>query len=244
MEEYYFSNLHEKESLKTQHWQLVQDTWNPVILASSVLQNNWQKLYDYFSAFQLTLHHHDQLVAYAVTLPFFWSEPLTALPEEGWDWLLQEGVSNFENGVSPNYLGGLLIGVAPEYRGKQLSKMMIREAKALCKSKSFEALVIPIRPTLKDQHPTTPMESYMEWKKDDKIFDPWIRTHVNSGATIVKVCNRSMTIEGNIAEWEEWTKQKIVHSSTVVIDGLLSPVQFSVEHDNGIYIEPNIWIAY
>jgi len=244
MDKFYFSDLQENKAHISTHWDLVKQTWNPIILASSVLQENWQKLYEYFPQYQLTLHLQDQLIGYAVTLPFYWSKSIDDLPEEGWDWLLKEGIANFENNRTPNYLGGLLIGVAPNFRGKGLSKLIISAVKEKCIAQQLTSVVIPIRPTQKDQHPLVPMEAYMRWEKNGKIFDPWIRTHVNAGARIVKVCERSMLIDGSIADWEKWTDEKITQSSKKIISRLLSPVDFSIEKDIGIYVEPNIWIAY
>jgi hypothetical protein len=71
-----------------------------------------------------------------------------------------------------------------------------------------------------------------------------MRVHERLGAKTVKVAPQSMTIDGTIAEWESWTKMKFPESGRYVVPGALSPVEFDHEKDEGVYIEPNVWMQH
>ena len=84
----------------------------------------------------------------------------------------------------------------------------------------------------------------MTWSKNGKAFDPWIRTHLNAGAEIIKICHRAMTVAGTINDWELWTGRTFTESGQYAIKGGLSLVEIDLEQNNGLYLEPNIWISY
>ena len=41
------------------------------------------------------------------TIPFQFEKPLNELPDNGWDWMFEKGISDFEKNIKPNYLGAL-----------------------------------------------------------------------------------------------------------------------------------------
>jgi hypothetical protein len=89
------------------------------------------------------------------------------------------------------------------------------------------------------------MERYIGWRRPDGAhFDPWLRTHERLGAEIVKVAPRSSTIRGSVAEWEEWAGMAFPESGTYVVDGALALVEIERERDEGIYVEPNVWMVH
>jgi hypothetical protein len=75
-------------------------------------------------------------------------------------------------------------------------------------------------------------------------FDAWLRVHVRAGARIIKVCHESKLIHGTRAEWEQWTGIKFPQSGEYLISGALNPIEMDVENNQGIYIEPNVWIVH
>lgn len=75
-------------------------------------------------------------------------------------------------------------------------------------------------------------------------LDPWLRVHARLGGRILKPCHESKTIRGTRAEWEEWIKIKFPENGEYVILEALSPIQINVEKDEGIYIEPNVWMVH
>jgi hypothetical protein len=106
-------------------------------------------------------------------------------------------------------------------------------------------MIAPVRPTLKESYPLTPMERYARWKRADGLpFDPWLRVHGRLGARFLRVAPRSMVIEGTISEWEEWTGMRFPESGAYVVQGALQPVVMDLEKDLGVYEEPNVWMHH
>jgi hypothetical protein len=71
-----------------------------------------------------------------------------------------------------------------------------------------------------------------------------LRTHERFGGAIVKVARRSMVIPGTVADWEKWTGMLFPESGPYVVPGALVPVEIDVEHDEGVYVEPNVWMHH
>lgn len=224
---------------------LTRSNWSPIIQPSGTGDEFWNKLFKYFPDHQLFYETVEgEWLGFANTIPVRYDGPLNDLPEEGWDWLLEQGIKCFEKGISPNTLGGLQIGVNPKFRGNGWSKKILDSAKQSMYIYGYKQFILPIRPTLKDQHPEVPMEEYMTWKKNGKIYDPWIRTHLNAGAEIIKVCHKAMTVSGSLNDWEHWTGKTFNESGEYAIEGGLSLVEIDVNKNSGLYLEPNIWICY
>ena len=101
-----------------------------------------------------------------------------------------------------------------------------------------------MRPSLKHRYPLVPAERYIEWRREDgKLLDPWLRVHESAGARLVGVAPRSMRISGTVASWEEWTQMAFPESGTYIVPGALVPVEIDREGDEGVYVEPNVWIT-
>lgn len=117
--------------------------------------------------------------------------------------------------------------------------------RAVAAGHGLDALVAPVRPTLKSRYPYVPMEDYVGWTREDgKPFDPWLRVHASLGATILRVAPCSMTITGRISDWEEWTGMSFRESGEYVVPGALQPVSMNLEKDFGVYEEPNVWMRH
>jgi hypothetical protein len=109
----------------------------------------------------------------------------------------------------------------------------------------LECLVAPVRPTWKERYPLTPLERYMRWERPDGLpFDPWIRLHHRLGAEILALAPRSLDVRGTVAAWEEWTGMAFPESGDYVVPGALVPVAVDREHDEGRYVEPNVWMRH
>ncbi len=241
-----YLNLSDLNTTQIRQYQAANQTAFPAITsASKVMKNNWDKLEKYFPSTQIFLiDQEENVIGFMSTVPIFWDQPLKHLPEEGWDWLLKKSIEDYQNNIKPNTLGGLQIIVTKPYQGKGFSKSLIQGAKKMVAKMGFENFIIPIRPTLKHLHPVMDMEEYMLLKKDHKVYDPWIRTHLNSGAKIIKVCKKSMHVYGDLSFWEKIIKQPISQSGSYQVDGALSLVVIDIEKNHGEYQEPNIWISY
>ena len=117
--------------------------------------------------------------------------------------------------------------------------------KAIGETHGFDAMIAPVRPTLKSRYPLTPMERYIQWQNDDGLpFDAWIRVHVRLGAEIVKVCSQSMRITGTVDDWEQWAEMRFPESGTYVVPGALVPIEIDRDTNQGTYVEPNVWMRH
>jgi hypothetical protein len=63
-------------------------------------------------------------------------------------------------------------------------------------------------------------------------------------ARIVKVAPQSMRIPGSIADGERWTGMKFSESGSYVVPGARAPVQIDRERNEGVYVEPNVWMHH
>jgi hypothetical protein len=98
---------------------------------------------------------------------------------------------------------------------------------------------------LKHRYPLTPIERYLSWRRPDGThLDPWLRTHERLGADIVKTAPESYVVTGTVAEWEEWTKMAFPDSGAYVVPDALVPIEVDLERDEGVYVEPNVWMVH
>jgi GNAT superfamily N-acetyltransferase len=196
----------------------------------------WGRLYDDFPDFQLALLDDGELVAelHALAVPVDADE----LPT-GWDEAFERGMT-----AGPgNVLSLLAISVHPERRGGGIATRMVAAAREAAGTAGLEAVIAPVRPTLKDRYPLIPIEQYIGWRREDGThFDPWIRVHEGAGGAIVRTAPASMRIEAPIADWEAWTGLVFPEDGTYVVPGLLAPVEV---HDGvGVHVEPNVWLRH
>jgi GNAT superfamily N-acetyltransferase len=222
------------------------EVWPLFMLQDAVADQYWHCLYDYFAEYQFYLCDEDDIViGEGNSIPVMWDGQPTSLPDAGWDAIFMQGVQDYEAGIVPNTLSALQAMVLPSRRGQGISRVIIEGMRDIAKKQGFKSLIAPVRPSLKPMYPLTPMEHYVRWTRDDGLlFDPWMRVHERLGAKTVKVAPQSMTIDGTIAEWESWTKMKFPESGRYIVPGALSPVEFDHEKDEGVYIEPNVWMHH
>jgi GNAT superfamily N-acetyltransferase len=185
------------------------------------------------------------MAAIGNSLPFYWDKPLDELSEGGWDWVFLKAVDDHRNGVLPNIQSAIQVAVHPDYQGQGLSSKMVQTMRNIGKSKGFENLVAPVRPNRKSQYPLVSIDDYITWTNDDGLpFDAWLRVHARLGAKIIKPCHQAMTIRGTRIEWEEWTRLHFPQSGQYVVSGALNPIKVNVDKDEGIYVEPNVWMQH
>jgi hypothetical protein len=117
--------------------------------------------------------------------------------------------------------------------------------RAVTKAKGLQALIIPVRASDKNKYPLISLDDYITWTNEQGLpFDGWLRVHARVGGKVIKVCHESKIIRGSRAEWERWTQMKFPQSGRYIIPGALVPVVMNVEKDEGLYIEPNVWILH
>jgi GNAT superfamily N-acetyltransferase len=191
----------------------------------------WGQLYERFPELQLAVLDDDKLVGevHAVRTPVGDELP------NGWDEAFEQGMEN-DGG---NLVSLLAISVHPTHRGKGIPALLIGE---ILQAAGTD-VIAPVRPTLKSLYPLTPIERYMEWRRDDgSHFDPWLRAHERVGGVIAAAAPRSMTMEAPIEDWQAWTEMEFPEDGTYVVPGMLSVLE--VRDGLGLHIEPNVWVRH
>ena len=222
-------------------------TWPEFMLHDPIANENWHELFDLFSDYQFAMldTETNRMAAMGNSLPFYWDQPLEELPEGGWDWVFLKAIEDHKRGTKPNIQSAIQINIRPDYQSQGLSVKMVRAMRAIGEAKGFKYLVAPVRPNQKSKYPLISIDDYIKWTNDEGLpFDAWLRVHVRAGARIIKPCHEAMTIPGSCAEWEKWTGMKFPQTGQYVIPGALHPIEINVEKDEGVYIEPNVWMVH
>jgi hypothetical protein len=213
--------------------------WDEFMYHDAVAGVHWNRQYEAFPDLQLfLLDEDDRLLAEsnAVPIPFGPDE----LPDDGWDAALGQATEDGAKAVS-----AIAITIGVDHRGKRLSRTMLEGMRKAVAARGLADLVAPVRPSQKHAYPLAPMERYVEWRRDDgKLLDAWLRTHEQAGAELVKVAPASMRITGSVADWESWTGMRFPDSGTYVVPGALVPVAIDRDRDEGVYVEPNVWMHH
>ncbi|GAN00335.1 hypothetical protein U91I_04001 [alpha proteobacterium U9-1i] len=203
----------------------------------------YDELLERFADYQICLVDEETgyPVAVGCCVPFYCADP-SALPPEGWDWIVE---SASRTDVTPNMLGGLGISVPQVHRSKGLARVVISAMRDMAVSRGLGGVVIPVRPTAKAKHPEVSMDEYMAWTDDKgRTYDPWLRSHLAAGGRVVGHASRSMVVEEPVAFWETWGGQRFEQSGLYAIPGGLTQVKIDLERGTGHYVEPNVWFAY
>jgi len=238
---------HDLEDYRSQAGNIAEISWPKFMLQDPIAGEHWHELFDRFSGYQFALldTDTDRMAAMANSLPFYWDKPIEDLPEGGWDWVFLKAIDDHKKGTKPNIQSAIQINIHPEYQGQGLSPIMVNAMREIGNSMSFRDLVAPVRPSQKSSYPLTSIDDYIKWTNDKGLpFDAWLRVHVRAGAKIIKPCHEAMTIRGTRAEWEKWTGLVFPQSGKYVVPGALLPITMDIEKDEGIYIEPNVWMQH
>jgi GNAT superfamily N-acetyltransferase len=190
--------------------------------------------------------HPDLAVGRAFAVPFAFGGPgRDELPDSGWDGVIRWGHEDRVLDRSRTVLSALEITLLRSHRGQGASALVLHAMADHARALGYRDLFAPVRPTLKHLDPLTPIGEYAHRTRADGLpFDPWLRVHVRAGGQIVKVAPASMMIVGTIADWTQWTGLTFGSSGQHVVPGALVPIHISLEHDHGVYVEPNVWVRH
>lgn len=219
--------------------------WPEFIFHGAVSAKYYHHTNSSFARFHLyVVDADDRVLAAALSAPLVWDGTLEGLPA-GWDGAVQQAAEDYEAGRTPTALCALGAMARREHGRKGLGAAALGAMKAAAVDSGFDALIAPVRPTLKSRYPLTPIERYVTWRcADGTAFDPWIRTHERIGGTILKPAPASMVIEGRVDEWESWTGLSLPETGTYVIPDALAPIVVDCELDRVRYVEPNVWMLH
>ena len=219
--------------------------WPEFMYHDAVLERLFGRVISDYPEFQFYAwdDEREEVVGVGNTVPAAWDSRAETLPDDGIDAVVEGRFA--DDPPTPNVLCALQILIAPEYRGQALSSRMIQRMAEIGREHGLDTLIAPVRPNLKHNYPLTPMERYIEWRRaDGSLLDPWLRTHERLGAEIAKVAPESSRVPGTVAQWEEWTGMVFPESGWYVVPGALVPVEIDRERDEGLYVEPNVWMVH
>lgn len=227
--------------------QLTRDSWPEFMWHDPVITAHWDELFERFPEYQAILLDAttSQPIAVGHSLPFAWNAEISELPDNGWDWVIQKAIHDHTNGRSPTAQAAIIVAIHKDYQRQGVSSNVLQAVRGIAESKGFTNLVVPVRPNQKRQYPLISMDDYVHWTNNDGLpFDAWLRVHVRLGGKIIKLCPEAKTIRGTCAEWESWTGLKFPQSGEYVIPGALTPIKMDIEKDEGVYVEPNVWMQH
>jgi GNAT superfamily N-acetyltransferase len=221
--------------------------WPAFMLQDPVAALYWDDLFERFPSHQFAMLEGSskEVVGIANSVPLAWDLALGDLPDGGWDWALAKSVEDHASGLVPNLMCAIQIAIAPSFQRKGLSNLFLDRMRELARSKGFDTLVAPVRPSSKHRYPLSAISSYITWTRPDGLpYDPWLRVHVRKGGRIIKPCPDAMRIAGTVAKWEEWTGLRFFESGQYPVAGALVPITIDLEEGTGVYVEPNVWVAH
>ena len=219
------------------------EVWPEYNRHGDVLNRYWGRLLEDFPEFQFVLcDERDEVLAEGHTIPSAWDGTVEGLGD-GVDAMIADA---FElRDAAPTALGALAAEIRPQFQGRGLADTLLGAMAELARNAGLSQLIAPVRPSLKDRYPITPIERYVTWTRDNgEPFDPWIRVHVRRGATIARPIPNSMRITGTVGEWERWTGMQFPEDGQYTFPAGLAPLEVDRGRDLGSYWEPNVWIVH
>jgi GNAT superfamily N-acetyltransferase len=219
--------------------------WPQFMYFDPVTEEHYPTMYERYPEFQFYLQNGDgTAVACCNSIPITWDGTTADLPA-GWDDGLTRGALGVLNGVTANTLCAIQATVSANFLGCGLGSALVQTMRKLASDRGFNALIAPVRPSHKARYPLTPIERYVTWTREDGLlFDPWLRVHQRLGASILCTAPESMTIPGRVVDWEKWTEMRFPESGDYIVPGALVPVKIDCERNQGLYIEPNVWMLH
>jgi GNAT superfamily N-acetyltransferase len=202
--------------------------------------------FDAYLEFAFAAVDDGELVGRAFSVPFALDiAGRGELPDGGWDEVIRWAHEDRMVGRKPDAVSALEISLLPRARGRGHAQRMLDAMRANARALGFGDLYAPVRPTQKARQPFVAMSDYAAARRPDGLpQDPWLRSHVQVGGTVVKIAPYAMTVIGTIAEWSAWTGMRFERSGAVAVDGALAPIQVSVEQDHAVYVEPGVWVRH
>lgn len=242
-DEFKIVNLKEKLENRDIYQQLIDDNWDVIGTLDDVGYEFWFDMLDVHSAYQFGVYLNGELAGVGNCVPLWEKESIEDLPDEGWRWAIKSSLKN-ESG-KPKYVSAISATVAKGFRGKKISQRILSEFKRLAQESGAEALIAPVRPSLKSKYPLIPLKEYVEWRRPDgSRYDSWLKIHEGIGGRIVKISKDAMIATRPLEFWKELSGQDYLSSGKYLIDGALNPIEIDIDRQEGVYREPGVWIVH
>jgi GNAT superfamily N-acetyltransferase len=183
-----------------------------------------------------------RLIAGCWGVPIAWDGTIADLPG-GYTDTVARSVTSYAAGITPNTFVLMAAAVRADQQGQGTAAALVTAVRDRAVAQGLTQVIAPLRPTLKTRYPLTDIATYLTWTREDGLpLDPWLRTHVRLGATVLAPAPASQTITGTVEEWEKWTGMVFPSPGTYTIPAGLSTL--TITDGVGTYIEPNIWVRH
>ena len=129
-------------------------------------------------------------------------------------------------------LCALGVEVAHRQRGRQLSKVILREMIGMARAAGYGSLVVPVRPTLKERYPLTSIERYTTWVRKDGV--PSTRGFGCIPSWGGRSRRRSLDVADHryrTPAWESWTSMSFPENGDYVFPGGLATLNVDLGRD-------------
>ncbi|MEI8408561.1 MULTISPECIES: hypothetical protein [unclassified Kribbella] len=220
------------------------EDWPEFIFHDLEVKKYSDRRVEYFRDWEFYLVSGGRLIAGCWGVPIAWDGTVEDLPG-GFTDSLARAVTSYEEGVVPNTFVLMAAAVRNDEQGQGHAGRVITAVRERAAAGGLPQMIAPVRPTLKSRYPLTDISSFMTWTRDDGLpLDPWLRTHVRLGATILAPAPVSQVMTGTVAEWEKWTGMVFPDSGSYVIPEGLTLLEIDRAADTGCYREPNIWMRH
>lgn len=221
------------------------EEWPEFIFHDAVVAQFRDRRQEFFLDWEFYLVTDERrLIAGCWGVPIAWDETVEDLPA-GFTDSMARSVTEHEQGIAPDTFVLMAAAVRNDEQGQGHAGRVITAVRDQARAAGLERMIAPVRPTLKVQYPLTDIAEYMTWTRDDGLpLDPWLRTHIRLGATLLAPAPVSQTMTGTVAEWEKWTGMSFPSTGTYTIPDGLTTLEIDREADHGVYREPNVWMRH
>jgi GNAT superfamily N-acetyltransferase len=237
--------FYDRPDLHEQAEEIFSEEWPEFIFHDPVADQQMGRVRQWFGELNLLLvDGEDQIVAGEWGVPVRWDGSLDDLPG-GYDDSLVRAVALYEAGGRADTLVIAAAQVREDQQGRGLASEMLGQLASAGEREGLTRVIAPVRPTLKARYPLTAMDEFMSWTRADGVpLDPWLRTHHRMGARVLRAAERSMTMKGSVADWEQWVGLALPASGSYVVPGALAPLVIDCATDQGVLVEPNVWVRH
>jgi hypothetical protein len=193
---------------------------------------------------EVALLQGDVLVAAGWGVPITWDGTVEGLPD-GYSDTLARAVAIYQAATRPDTLVICAGQVRPDAGRTGLAAALLEGLIATGRAAGLTQVIAPLRPTAKHRYPLTPIEDYASWTRaDGTAFDPWLRTHLRMGATLLGTNPGSQTFTGSVQQWQEWSGLDLPGDGDYIVPDALAPLHIDRAADLGTCIEPTIWVQH
>jgi hypothetical protein len=223
-----------------------ESVWPEYNIHGDVLNQWWGHLDEELADYQFVLYDEetDAVVAEGHTGPMTWDGRDESLPA-GIDLALEQIFTEARAKQPVNTLCALAAESPRDGRHRGLAVQLLGAMRTIAQRQALTHLIAPVRPSLKERYPLTPIDRYIRWRRDDgQLFDPWMRIHERLGARVGAALPESLRITGTINEWESWTSMSFPESGDYVFPEGLALLSVDTSADRGAYWEPNVWMIH